>query len=96
MSAVLASLLVPLRSTAKACQNILPYLYKEISFFGSNVFTTQITVKPSPACILQDLYKNDIIKKYKYRAFLCCHALFLQATAINAQFKQHMPGEKTC
>ena len=41
MSAVLASLLVPLRSTAKACQNIVPYLYKEISFFGSNVFTTQ-------------------------------------------------------
>ena len=41
MIAVLASLLVPLRSTAKACQNIVPYLYKDISFFGSYVFTTQ-------------------------------------------------------
>ena len=45
MIAVLASLLVPLRSTAKACQNIVPYLYKDISFFGSYVFTTQKSVQ---------------------------------------------------
>jgi len=60
MSAVLASLLVPLRSTAKACQNIVPYLYKEISFFGSNVFTTQRFVENSKFIdIFFSLWYND-------------------------------------